>query len=608
MKRLTWAEWLLICAVVLHALWPVLWGEQTLLRVHDFLDAYHPILYRLTHDAAAFSGPAVAFEPMLSGTVLRGSLPSDASLIFWVYRLAPTPMAAIQMLHLITVLVAAASAWLLLNDVLPRSEGLHWALPLAAVFAFVPFYPPYLFGIAAMPAVAWALWMMYRGSLSLWAWTIVVLYPLCGPIQFTTLFVVLVGGLAWVVVSIRRRRIHWSLALAVTLLGVVALISEWRLVSTLFSGNLADSHRTEFAGGYSTLNIKGLLLEVLLRFFLFESNTYDRLAVGALGVVGICWLVILRVRGSAEERNWSAAGLGIASATLLCAGLEPVLNWGGMSRLLDAYYELPLTRSLDVSRFYTLVPLGWLLVLAISGSLATARLLRSSNHHLRQLASVLPILTVLVYFAQDWSSYQPFLRYYSARFTQSESEANQAVRRETPGFCTYAQYTTPELWQQVLRQIPEPLGAVRVGSVGLSPGIALLYGLNTVDGYWNVIPLEYKRRFRNVIAGELARDSSLCRYYDDWGSRMYLFSADLFKPEVRRGMYTPGYGPEHLSMALNTEALRNLSPPQLITYLVSAQSIDNADSLRLQLVSVLHHSDYVQRFHLYRLSLAPAAR
>jgi hypothetical protein len=279
-----------------------------------------------------------------------------------------------------------------------------------------------------------------------------------------------------------------------------------------------------------------------------------------------------------------------------------------MSRLLDAYYELPLTRSLDVSRFYTLVPLGWLLVLAISGSLATARLLRSSNHHLRQLASVLPILTVLVYFAQDWSSYQPFLRYYSARFTQSESEANQAVRRETPGFCTYAQYTTPELWQQVLRQIPEPLGAVRVGSVGLSPGIALLYGLNTVDGYWNVIPLEYKRRFRNVIAGELARDSSLCRYYDDWGSRMYLFSADLFKPEVRRGMYTPGYGPEHLSMALNTEALRNLSPPQLITYLVSAQSIDNADSLRLQLVSVLHHSDYVQRFHLYRLSLAPAAR
>jgi hypothetical protein len=48
-----------------------------------------------------------------------------------------------------------------------------------------------------------------------------------------------------------------------------------------------------------------------------------------------------------------------------------------------------------------------------------------------------------------------------------------------------------------------------------------------LDGLLPVYRLEHKVRFRSIIADEIAKDPRLSAYFDEWGNRCYLFSAEL---------------------------------------------------------------------------------
>ena len=61
-------------------------------------------------------------------------------------------------------------------------------------------------------------------------------------------------------------------------------------------------------------------------------------------------------------------------------------------------------------------------------------------------------------------------------------------------------------------------------SLGISPAPALMHGFYTVDGYSNNYPLEYKHRFREVIAPEIEKNEEVRVYFDTWGNRCYLFN------------------------------------------------------------------------------------
>ena len=63
-------------------------------------------------------------------------------------------------------------------------------------------------------------------------------------------------------------------------------------------------------------------------------------------------------------------------------------------------------------------------------------------------------------------------------------------------------------------------------SLGIDPAAALYHGFYSLDGYSNNYPLSYKHRFREVIAPELAKSEYLTDYFDDWGNRCYMFSAE----------------------------------------------------------------------------------
>ncbi len=66
------------------------------------------------------------------------------------------------------------------------------------------------------------------------------------------------------------------------------------------------------------------------------------------------------------------------------------------------------------------------------------------------------------------------------------------------------------------------VGDSPVLSVSIDPMVAPMNGIRSIDGYYSLYPLEYKRRFRLVIAEGL-KVSGREKYYDEWGSRVYTF-------------------------------------------------------------------------------------
>jgi len=69
----------------------------------------------------------------------------------------------------------------------------------------------------------------------------------------------------------------------------------------------------------------------------------------------------------------------------------------------------------------------------------------------------------------------------------------------------------------------------RVMSVGLDPMVAVMNDIKVIDGYHTIYSMEYKKKFRKIIAHELEINNILKNYYDNWGSRVYAFYSDSNK-------------------------------------------------------------------------------
>ena len=75
-------------------------------------------------------------------------------------------------------------------------------------------------------------------------------------------------------------------------------------------------------------------------------------------------------------------------------------------------------------------------------------------------------------------------------------------------------------------KIKNLVGENKVMSIGYDPMIAIMNNINTIDGYHNIYPLKYKFQFRKIIQKELENDLGLKKYYDNYGSRVYVFVND----------------------------------------------------------------------------------
>ena len=141
---------------------------------------------------------------------------------------------------------------------------------------------------------------------------------------------------------------------------------------------------------------------------------------------------------------------------------------------------------------------------------------------------------------------------------------------------SWRQYYAEDLYAKIDEAIGRDKSTYRVASIGVNPAVALFNGFYTVDGYSTDYPLEYKHKFRRIIENELAKDESNRLYFDNWGNRCFVYTADLGKRfDIYRGENT------EINIDLNINALKEMGGE----YIFSAVKIANAESLGLESIS-----------------------
>ena len=110
--------------------------------------------------------------------------------------------------------------------------------------------------------------------------------------------------------------------------------------------------------------------------------------------------------------------------------------------------------------------------------------------------------------------------------------------------------------------------------MGIFPSITQYNGFYTLDSYQPNYELDYKIKFREVIEGELTKSDDNRKYFDNWGSRCYIFSSEL----KRNFFVTTIKSVKNLN--INTNVLKEMG----CNYVISAVEINNAKNINLTFI------------------------
>lgn len=163
---------------------------------------------------------------------------------------------------------------------------------------------------------------------------------------------------------------------------------------------------------------------------------------------------------------------------------------------------------------------------------------------------------------------------------------------------SYKDYYAEAVMQQVKEYIRQETGQepseYGVVSLGIDPAAAYYAGFYCLDGYSNNYSLEYKHAFRRILEPELIKSEYLTQYFDDWGNRCYLLSAECpgYYTIEKGGFFFQNY-------ELNAQALWEMGG----RYLLAAAYIQNGEEQGLTLIreEPFETQDSYYRIFLYAI-------
>jgi hypothetical protein len=466
---------------------------------------------------------------------------------FWAYVTGDLAVRCLGFVGMLALLLSVSSGTSVLAGLV------------AFAFAMLPFYSVTGASIAGQPALALAILTLARGTPRLAPRVAALAYCLifatwsCLPLVGVHLAGVL--GLVWLIDVRQHRRVNPWLTAGIVLLGLGYVGANYKLLESMVSAERISWHRDEFIFQRVRdlrFQLKEGIKLALMSHYHADANSFPILWAGLLLALGAGVREAgRRCPGPAWSDSWST--LKCDRELLLAAGAVCFATAVGASYFawLDPLYgsleaHFPPIKGFNVSRFYFFLPL-----VSYVG-------LHAALVSLQRLGRATALLSIALALGQ----------------LALNVEAREWREKERPLYVRYSDFVNRSVFDRVEALMGCPRGSTRVGCVGLSPAAAMLNGFTTVDGYWYLYPLEYKHRFRKVIARELEKSRELRDYFDNWGSRCYIFSAELGK----RYLFPRNDGRSIDRLDIDVAALKDLGA----RYLLSGVPIRNAPELGLK--------------------------
>lgn len=514
----------------------VLLGENAYIIPDDFLDSTIGHLNNIIKNGQFFSFSSNI--PLMEG-IARSSVafasPLELKALF--FTILPTYWAIVVNIFLVKV-IAFVGMFLLLNKYVAKEYSM---LNFIASFAFclVPFYEDYGISSAGIPIVCYALMNLKNKECTIVNLLLILLYGIYSSFALSGLFVCFFFFVFIIASWYEDKRINWYLLSAFTLLCAIYLATNWYIIEGFFFPSKTISHRYEWV---NTSSIPSLLFEII-GYILYSQ--YHAGSFLAFPILFIFLLVYIAYR----KKETKIRFLFYILLTLIF-----FIAIGSFSKMIP----MKLFTSFQFDRFYFLYPALCFILFAKS-----IEFLYSDK---KKWAVIFSVLTVLGCVAIP--------------NRELLINLNKLAGIEKTHRISYQEFYDQQLFANIGKDLNLTQDySIKVVSLGIYPSIAEYNGFWCLDGYLISYSLDYKHKFRKTIARELKKNESLRKYYDEWGSRCYLFSTELDKKGNR--YLCSKEDNYNINLDIDTKALKGIG----CQYIISAIDIKNYTKLGLSFIN-----------------------
>ena len=537
--NLKYTNWLLfgLGFIIIWCLPYFILGSDSFITTHDYLDLTIGHLKNIIHNNLFFSLNGTI--PLMEG-VPRMSIPFTSPLelknIF--FYLFPGYWAVVANLLLVKI-CAFFGMFFLLKDYVVKSN-IFLAFMVSILFSIVPFYIDYSLSSAGIPLLVYSLLNLYYRKQIITDYIIVIFYALNSSLSLSGLFICFLLSLIIIWLYVKSRCIHRELIYSLLILTFLYLLNNWFLISSFFISSDYISHRVEMVNSYSIRDLVDMAYNYI-RVCHYHAGTFSAIPIVAL------FFVITIIYRKSDGRLTFFMIVYITLVVLICVGV--------FVRIIP----LQVFSSFQFDRFYFLYPSLCLILFAL-----LLDVLVKQNKYI-----IAGFAILYIFYSNVQINRELINNFKRVRVGVSSDDLS------------YDRFYDETLFFDICKDLNIPQNfSVKAVSIGMFPSIAEYNGLYCVDGYVTSYSLEYKHEFRKVIDKELEKNETLKRYYDEWGNRCYVFSAEL-KEKGNQYLCSKKDNITAENLDINTRALKDLG----CQYVFSAVDIKNYRDLNLEYVN-----------------------
>ncbi len=539
-----------IAALSLVQIPMLLLGTDSIVPYHDQLDG--EIIAYIYQAKYLFSGKNIIPE-FLNG-VPKTALTPPAPLAVIFFRFFPA-FTAYTVLQIMGQLIAFSGMFFLLKR---RIKNIYISFLCSCLYAFLPFLPVYGLAQFGIPMLLLCFDNLYRKEKITISYVYIVFYSAMSSLVLIG-FTWLIIGVFFTIhtLSAKSIRRHKFLLFAFIIMLIVYLAENFSLIIQLF-----DSKST-FLSHKDSYVIEGTdFVTELSKIFTSSSYYVNDFHIWIVPIASVALIlpILVKRRLANDTRQYVRWLIIILSAILSVYILAALWN---TSFIVSIRRHFGALKAFRFERILWCTPALWYIALAISLSIFVT--LKEKAARLSSL-----VLSIIVVLSLCWNCFK----------STTIKPCIQTLLQPEYNALSWSDYMALGVMEQVETFIEtkenKTIDEYKVASLGIDPCAALYHGFYCVDGYSNNYPLSYKQTFREIIAPELLKSEYLTAYYDDWGNRCYLYSAEF------PAYFTIGKGMAYYKeLQLNTAALKAIG----CDYILSAAYIFSADEMNLTLLN-----------------------
>lgn len=548
--------WIGILITVVFFLPYFVLGDGCIFEINDQLD--ESIMNYMLPARHLWDGSTI-YPEMLNGVNASGMQPS-AVLFLPLYRLISARTAFLTQ-YIICFLLAFSGMYLLVKEI---TDSSILAMIAGGCFCVLPLYPVYGLSEFGIPLILYGALCLWKQKNVIWGLLITVVFGLTSHLVYTGYVVLGFWVIALVYALAKKKKNQWFPIGFAVLFAIYVLVNRALIREILFGTGSYISHREEMVSSATPF------FETFWN--VFQNSAQHAPSLHKYLILPIVLFLILGAFCKKEETDRNIYKAAVINFLFLIAialfyafcHLTAVVDWKKNATGFLHYFQM--------HRVYWLYPAAWYLEFAWAAAVPW----RTKVPHMDARMRVGKLAVILICLLPTLQ----LLKVNSGMYLNVNQINNGSG---ITGYISWESWFAEDLMQEIDDAIGRDKSTYRVAHLGISPAPSLMHGFYTVDGYSNNYSLEYKHRFREVIAAELEKNEEVRVYFDLWGNRCYLFNSITGNyMQLKKGNTLVYEGLE-----FDMDALRELG----CEYLFSGAEIGDAERLGLELVGYYETDD-----------------